>query len=196
MGELLLVRHGQTTWSQTGQHTGGTDLPLTDEGEAQSRRLASLLARVANVTTLVTSPLHRATCTAALAFPDGPPPIVDDDLVEWDYGVYEGLTTPQIQQERPGWWLWTDGAEGGESPGQVQTRCLRVLERVRPRLADGDVALVGHGHTSSAIAAAWLGLPAAGGGLLTLSAGSVTVLGEHHGHPVILSSNQLPEATS
>ncbi len=189
MGELVLVRHGQTTWSQTGQHTGTTDLPLTDEGEAQAGRLAALLGQVADV---VTSPLQRALSTTRLAFPDGPEPTVDDDLVEWDYGAYEGLTTPQIREDRPGWWLWTDGAPGGESPEQVQARCRRVLHRVRPLLLGGDVALVGHGHTSAALAAAWLDLPASGGGLLTLAAGSVTVLGTHHGHPVIVRSNQLP----
>lgn len=189
MGELLLVRHGQTTWSQTGQHTGSTDLPLTEEGEAQAARLATLLT---GVTDVVTSPLRRARCTAELAFPDIAAPTVDDDLVEWDYGTYEGLTTPQIREDRPGWWLWTDGAPQGETPEQVQARCRRVLDRVRARLSDGDVALVGHGHTSSALAAAWLGLPASGGGLFTLDAGSVTVLGTHHGHPVLVRSNQMP----
>lgn len=189
MGELFLVRHGQTTWSQTGQHTGTTDLPLTETGEAQSARLATLLVGIEDV---VTSPLRRARCTAELAFPGGPGPIVDEDLAEWDYGTYEGLTTPQIRADRPGWWLWTDGAPGGETPEQVQARCRRVLDRVRPRLHDGDVALVGHGHTGAALAAAWLGLPASGGGLLTLDAGSVTVLGTHHDHPVLVRSNQLP----
>lgn len=188
MGELLLVRHGQTTWSQTGQHTGATDLPLTERGEAQARRLATVLGGVASV---FTSPLQRALRTTELAFPDQAV-TVDDDLVEWDYGAYEGLTTPQIQQDRPGWWLWTDGAAGGETAQDVRARCERVLGRVRPLLAGGDVALVGHGHTSAALAAAWLDLPASGGGLLMLDAGSVTVLGRHHDHPVVVRSNEVP----
>ncbi|HKT02549.1 MAG TPA: histidine phosphatase family protein, partial [Rugosimonospora sp.] len=144
MGEIVLVRHGQTEWSAAGRHTSFTDLPLTAEGERQAKGLAPVLAgrRFAAV---LSSPRRRARDTAALA--GLVVTAVDGDLAEWDYGGYEGLTTPEIREQRPGWDLWRDGCPGGESPEQVGQRLDRVLERAAAALDGGDVALVAHGHS-------------------------------------------------
>lgn len=181
------MRHGQTDWSRTHRHTGRTDLPLTAHGERQAASLAPALAR-RRLAAAFTSPLQRAGRTAALA---GLSAQVDDDLVEWDNGAYEGRTTAEIRRERAGWWLWTDGAPGGESADQVGERCARVLARVAPALADGDVALVGHGHALRVLAAVWLGLPPSAGGLFTLDAAAVSVLGVYRDHRVVLRWNDV-----
>ena len=149
MCELILLRHGETEWSLAGRHTGRTDVPLTQRGEAAAAALAPLLAR-RHIVAAFTSPAQRAVRTAALAGLTGAK--LDPDLWEWDYGGYEGLTTQQIRETRPGWYLWRDGVIPGDAdhPGetveQVGERADQVLGRVMPLLADGDVALVAHGH--------------------------------------------------
>jgi broad specificity phosphatase PhoE len=204
VGDLLLLRHGETEWSRTGRHTGRTDVPLTPYGEQQARSVGRLLAgrRFALV---LTSPLERAARTAALA--GLTEPVVDPDLVEWDYGAYEGLTSEQIQARgNPGWRIFRDGvalrdpAEPGSSPGEslhdVATRVAAVLARVRPTLeatpADGggDVALVGHGHALRILATVWLERPPEMGAQLVLGPASVSVLGHEHGVPAILGWNR------
>lgn len=188
MGELLLVRHGETEWSRTHRHTGRTDIALTPYGERQATALRPVLA--GRPLTAFTSPLRRATRTAELA--TGRRDVsVDPDLVEWDNGGYEGRTTHDIRTERPGWWIWTDGAPGGESWQQVGERCARTLARVRTLLDDGDVVLFGHGHALRALAAVWVGLPAWQGGIFTQDAGSLSVLGYYRDHPVVKGWNDV-----
>jgi probable phosphoglycerate mutase len=195
MGELILVRHGETEWSAEGRHTGRTDVQLTAAGEAAAAALAPALAR-RPIRAAFTSPASRAERTAGLAGLTGAEP--DPDLQEWDYGGYEGLTAAQIRAERPGWYLWRDGvipgdaARPGETLDQVGARADAVLARVRPLLADGDVALVGHGHTLRVLTARWLRLEPVGGRLFRLDTGSVSVLGTEHGEPVIRSLNEPP----
>lgn len=187
MGDLLLVRHGETEWSRDHKHTGRTDIALTAHGEAQARSLAGPLG--GRDLLVYTSPLVRARRTAELAgFEDA---IVDEDLVEWDNGDYETRTTADIRAERPGWWIWTDPPPGGESAAEVEVRCRRTLARVAGPLADGDVVLFGHGHSLRALAAVWVGLPASNGGIFTLDAGAVCVLGTYRDHPVVMSWNDV-----
>jgi broad specificity phosphatase PhoE len=186
MGELILVRHGETEWARDGRHTGRTDVPLTPRGEEQARSLAPLLADRAIVLTVV-SPAQRARRTAELSGLTGAE--TDDRLWEWDYGAYEGRTTPQIGEERPGWYLWRDGVVGGETVEQVGARVDGVLDRVRPSLAEGDVALVAHGHVLRVLTARWLGLPPSGGRLFRLDTGTLSTLGTEHDQPVIRSWN-------
>ena len=183
MGELWLVRHGETPWSITGQHTGRTDLALTTKGEAQASGLAARLTRPWSI--VLTSPLARAARTADLAGLAATP---EDGLMEWDYGPAEGRTTAELSAERGGWSVWTDPALP-ESPEQVGARAERVLERVAAPLESGDVCLVGHGHALRILAAVWLGLPAASGRMFALSPASVSVLGLEHDRPVMRSWN-------
>ena len=194
MGELLLVRHGQTEWTRGAQHTGLTDVALTPYGERQAESLAPVLAS-RRLVAAYASPLVRARRTAQLAGVDA---TLDDDLVEWDNGDYEGRTTAQIREDRPGWWLWTDGAPGGEDWRQVGVRCARTVERVLPDLEQGDVVLFGHGHALRALAAVWVGLPAWQGGIFTQDPASVSTLGYYRGHRVVLRWNDVtahpPEA--
>jgi probable phosphoglycerate mutase len=179
MGDLWLVRHGETPWSRTGQHTGRTDVPLTPHGEEQAR---GLKARLDHPWSLVlTSPLLRASRTAELA---GLAAIPEEGLVEWDYGHAEGRTTAELNRERGGWSIWTD-TELPETPEEVGVRAEKVLELVAPALEAGDVCLVGHGHALRILTAVYLGLPAVDGRLLTLSPASVSVLGTEHELPVI-----------
>ncbi len=198
MGELLLVRHGETEWTLSRQHTSYTDLSLTANGERQARAIAPVLAQRRIALTLV-SPLRRARRTALLAGLTHPQ--VEPNLHEWNYGGYEGRTSADIRRERPGWSLWTDGvAPGrqdnpGEGPEQVAARCDRVLARVRPLLNDhlaGDVTLVAHGHLLRVMAARQLGLPAAAGAMFRLDTGTVSSLGLEHGRPVVTSWNEAP----
>jgi broad specificity phosphatase PhoE len=195
MGELLLIRHGETAWSRTGQYGGRTDLPLTDAGVAAGRALGPLLAR-RQVAAVFVSPLSRAVRTAELAgLPDVKP---DPDLLEWDYGGYEGMTEGQIRAARPGWDLWRDGVIGGdvqagETLRQVTARTDAVLDRVRPLLRDGDVAIIGHGHLQRVLAARWLGLdPAAARMLSHPHTGTLSALAYEHEQPVISAWNVLP----
>ena len=192
MGDLILLRHGETEWSLAGKHTGRTDIPLTQRGEAAAEALAPLLAR-RHIVAGFTSPAQRATKTAALAGLAGAEP--DPDLWEWDYGSYEGLTTEQIRQTRPGWYLWRDGVipgnadNPGETLAQVGERADRVLGRAMPLLADGDVALVAHGHVLRVLTARYLRLEPTAGRMFRLDTGTLSTLGTEHGEPVITSWN-------
>ena len=184
MAEVVLVRHGQTEWSRDGRHTGRTDIPLTERGEADAKALGKRLARPFRL--VLTSPLSRAARTAELA---GLTAAVDDDLVEWDYGPEEGRTTEQARETRPGWSVWDDTGLG-ESLEAMAERQRRVLDRVRPVLDRGeDACLVGHGHALRVLAACWLGLSPGVGQQLVLGAGSISVLGHEHGCPALLSWN-------
>ncbi|TDC50482.1 histidine phosphatase family protein [Jiangella ureilytica] len=179
--EIWLVRHGQTEWSRDGKHTGATDLPLTPVGEEAARSLAARLDGAA-FGLVLSSPLQRARVTAELAgFASAE---LDDDLREWDYGDYEGITTPQIRETDPDWSLWTDGAPGGERPKDVETRVDRVVERLRS--FDGEKALVfAHGHILRVLGARWVGLPVADGARLRLDTATVSVLGWERETPAI-----------
>ncbi len=195
MGDLIVLRHGETEWSLAGKHTGRTDIPLTPRGEAAAAALAPLLSR-RDIVAVFSSPAQRAVTTAALAGLAHAKP--DPDLWEWDYGGYEGLTTGQIVQTRPGWYLWRDGVIPGdaEHPGetveQVGERADRVLARVTPLLADGDVALVAHGHVLRVLTARYLRLEPTGGKLFRLDTGTLSTLGTEHAEPVITSWNVPP----
>ena len=186
MGELFLLRHGETEWSRAGRHTGRTDVPLTSQGESDGRQLCERLHGT-NFARIFSSPLARARRTPELA---GLSPEIEPDLLEWDYGGYEGLTTAEIRaQGHSGWLIFTDGVVAGPTPGetleQVAQRGRRVLDRVRPALEAGDVALVGHGHALRVLACDWLGRAPDLGQQLILDAGSVSVLGEEHDVPAI-----------
>jgi broad specificity phosphatase PhoE len=197
MGDLILLRHGETEWSKAGKHTGRTDIPLSPEGKAAAAALAPALAR-RHFVAVFSSPAQRARDTAELA---GLTNItIDPDLQEWDYGGYEGLTTPQIRQQRPGWYLWRDGVvpkdaeHPGESVNQVGARADAVLAMVRPLLTQGDVALVSHAHMLRVLTARWLGLDPDCGRLFRLGTGTLSVLGTEHDMPVILTWNVPPAA--
>ena len=180
MSELLsvlyLARHGETAWSLSGQHTGRTDLPLTERGERNARALGERL-RGLTVARVFTSPLQRAARTCELAG-FGAAAEVDPDLVEWDYGQYEGRRTAEIHVERPDWQLFRDGCPEGESPSQIGARADRVVGRVRA--VKGDVLVFSSGHFLRVLAARWLGLDAAGGRYLLLSTASLSALGYEH----------------
>jgi len=194
---LVLVRHGSTSWSVSGRHTGRTDVPLDAQGEQAARALADPLAAASFVQVRV-SPLQRATRTADLA--GLRPVIVDDDLMEWDYGGYEGLTTEQIRTARGDHWrVFDDGvAPGGpgQTPGEniyeLADRARHVLLRVREPLTRGPVALVGHGHALRVLATVWLGLPPQSGAMLELGTGSVSVLSSARDVPAIRLWNIQP----
>ena len=197
MGDLILLRHGQTEWSEAGRHTGRTDIPLTVQGEACAVAMVPVLAG-RHIAFAFTSPAKRAARTAELAgLTDA---VSDPDLWEWDYGGYEGMTTAQIQEHRPGWSLWRDGVipgdadHPGETAEQVGARVDRVLARVRLLFADGDVVLVGHAHVLRVLTARWLRLDEAGGRLFRLNTGTISTLGTEHGSPVILTWNVPPAA--
>jgi probable phosphoglycerate mutase len=195
MGDLILLRHGETEWSLAGKHTGRTDIPLTPKGEAAAKALAPVLAR-RDIVAVFTSPARRAVTTAALAGLSNAKP--EPDLWEWDYGGYESLTTAQIQETRPGWYLWRDGVipgdaqHPGESIEQVAHRVGRLLARVVPLLPGGDVALVAHGHVLRVLTACYLMLPPGGGRLFKLDTGTVSTLGFEHEVHVISSWNVPP----
>jgi broad specificity phosphatase PhoE len=197
MGDLILLRHGETEWSLSGRHTGRTDIPLTAHGEAAATALAPVLARH-HIAAVFSSPARRAVTTAALAGLDHAQP--DPDLWEWDYGGYEGLTTTQISEQRPGWYLWRDGVIPGdaEHPGetveQVGQRVDRVLARALLLLAGGDVVLVAHGHVLRVLTARYLGLEPSAGRLFQLDTGTISTLGTEHDQPVIASWNASPAA--
>ena len=183
--QLWLVRHGETEWSASGQHTGRTDLPLTLEGKRQAREIATFLGCRAFALVL-TSPLQRARETCQLAG-YGDSAIIDANLREWDYGDYEGRTTPQIQIERPGWSVWRDGVIGGESLEQLASRAQKVIDRVLSSSA--DVLVFAHGHILRVLTACWLGLPPEAGRLFALGTASVSILGYEHDTRVITQWN-------
>lgn len=184
---LVLVRHGATEWSRTGRHTGRTDVPLDEGGRIQAAALGARLAAM-GIDRVLSSPLARARATCELAgLGDGSE--VVDELVEWDYGAYEGLTTPEIRDERPGWHLFRDGCPGGESPDDVGARAdvlLGLLAACRP---GSTAALFGHGHILRVLAARWLALDPGAGQLLTLAAGSLSVLGHERETRVVETWN-------
>ena len=173
---VYLARHGETAWSLTGQHTGLTDLPLTPRGERNARRLGARLSGLV-FASVFTSPLQRAVRTCELAG-FGAAAKTDPNLVEWNYGDYEGLTTPQIQAKRPGWQLFRDGCPGGESPDQVGRRADRVISRLRE--FPGDVLVFSSGHFLRVLAARWLGLEPAAGKYLILKTASLSGLAYEH----------------
>jgi probable phosphoglycerate mutase len=195
MGEIVVVRHGATEWSRDGRHTGVTDLPLLPDGEEDARRLGAVLAE-RQIAAAVVSPLARARRTAELAglTGDGVDVRIDPDLVEVDYGGYEGRTTKDISEElgRP-WSLWADGTVPGDTPGEslaeVGRRVDRVLDEVRPLLADGDVALVAHGHVLRILTARYLGLAPEAGALFKLETGRFGLLGSEHDWPALSGWN-------
>jgi broad specificity phosphatase PhoE len=170
---VYLARHGETAWSLTGQHTGITDLPLTERGERNARRLGERLASLV-FAKVFTSPLQRATRTCELAG-FGSAAEADRDLVEWNYGEYEGLRTAEIHAKRPDWQLFLDGCPGGESPEQVGVRADRVVSRVRA--TNGDVLIFSSGHFLRVLTARWLGIEPAAGRFFMLDTASLSVLG-------------------
>lgn len=178
--KLWLGRHGETEWSLSGQHTGRTDIPLTDNGRKAAKALAPILDSI-DFSLVLSSPLSRARDTAALAGFDGPE--IDDDLLEWDYGDYEGATTREVRETVPGWSIWSHGAEGGETSEDVATRVDRVISRVR--LTDGPCIVFGHVHALRVLTARWLGLDARDGRLFALAAGAISVVGYEHEWPTI-----------
>ena len=173
---VYLARHGETAWTLSGQHTGRTDLPLTERGELQARALGERL-RGSVFAKVLTSPSQRAVRTCALAG-FGADAEVDPDLAEWDYGDYEGRRTAEILTERPDWRLFRDGAPGGEMPEQIGARADRVIAKIRA--VDGNVLLVSSAHISRVLTARWLGLPPAGGRYFWLSTASLSTLGYEH----------------
>jgi len=188
-GEVLLVRHAETEWSRDGRHTGRTDIPLSEPGREAAQALADRLGRLRLAKVLV-SPSRRAQETCDLCGL-GAQAQVRSELLEWDYGDYEGLTSAQIRAERPDWDLWRDGCPGGESPTEVGVRADSVIaELVR---IGGPAAVFSHGHTLRVLGARWIELQAQGGGRLALSTGALCTLGHEHGTGVILSWNDTGE---
>jgi broad specificity phosphatase PhoE len=180
---VYLARHGETAWSLSGQHTGRTDLPLTEGGERNARALGARLRGLVFAKTF-TSPLQRAVRTCELAgFGNGAE--LDPDLMEWDYGQYEGRRTAEILEERPDWQLFRDGCPGGETPAEIGARADRVVSRVRA--VHGDALLFSSGHILRVLAARWLGLEAAGGRSFVLGTAALCILGYEHnlGEPAI-----------
>lgn len=178
------MRHGATAWSKSGKHTSVTDVPLLPEGEDDARALGPRLAEH-GFEQVLTSPRQRARRTAALAgFPEA---VVDEDLVEWDYGDYEGITTPEIREHDPAWSIWDGVTPGGETAAQITARLDRLIERVRA--VEGDTLIFAHGHCLRALAARWVGEPVALGRFLFLGTATLSVLGDDRGQPAILSWN-------
>ena len=167
---VFAIRHGKTAWSLSGQHTGTTDIPLTDNGHRLAERI------------VLCSPMQRARETCQLAGL-GDRAIIDPDLVEWNYGEYEGLTPKQVREVAPGWLIFRDGCPGGETPEQVGARVDRVI--ARSRAIDGDTALFAHGHVLRVFVARWIGLPARGGQHFLLNTGTLCVLGYYCAIPAV-----------
>ncbi len=193
-GRLVLVRHGETAWSAQGRHTGRTDVPLTDRGEDQARALRPAVARL-DVALALCSPLERARRTAELAGLDAE---VDDDLVEWDYGGYEGVSTPEIRERLgdPGWTVFRDGVVPGDTPGEtveeVAARASRVLLRAEEPLSRGDVVLVAHAHLLRVLAATRLRQDPRFAAHLLLQPATLSILTEEHGVPAVDTWNLAP----
>jgi probable phosphoglycerate mutase len=189
---LFLLRHGQTEWSVNGRHTGRTDIPLTPAGEGQARAAGATLRTLlgGSPSLVLSSPRTRARRTADLAGLRVDE--ITEDLGEWDYGDYEGITTPKIREAVPGWTVWSHPIPGGESADEVGARADKLLDRVRTALPGGDVIVVGHGHFSRVLVSRWLGLPATAGVHFGLDPASVTVLGDERGEPQIEHLNIPP----
>lgn len=187
--QILLVRHGETDWTLSGQHTSRTDLPLTENGRRRAAPLQDALAK-RTFALVLTSPLRRARETCELAgFRDRAE--VSEDLREWDYGDYEGLTSPQIRDINPDWDLWRDGCPGGESPDQVGGRADRVIERLRG--AGGDGLAFAHGHILRAVTARWLQMPVSAGARFVFFPGAIGTLGYERETEVVVGWNGAPE---
>jgi len=184
-GELVLVRHGETEWSRSGRHTSYTDVELTKRGTGQAALAGTKLAmRKRPFAAVFTSPMRRAQETCRIAgLADGA--VVTDDLCEWDYGEYEGFTTPKIRESAPGWTIFTGDPPGGETAAGVGARADRIIERARAAAIGGDVALFSHGHFLRVLGARWVGLPPRDGALLRLDTATICVLGHEHGNRVI-----------
>jgi len=189
MQQVYLIRHGETEWSLSGQHTSVTDIPLTQNGRELAKRLAPILAKE-TFALVLTSPLERARMTSELSG-FGAQAVVEPDLLEWNYGEYEGLTTKQIHISRPGWLLFQDGCPGGENPEQVGARADRVIARVRA--VDGDVLLFAHGHIFRVFAARWLGLTVVAGSHFLLDTATLNILGYYQGIPAVKRWNDILE---
>ena len=188
---VYVIRHGETAWSLSGQHTGTTDLPLTDNGRRRAERLRPLLLKETFALVLV-SPMQRARQTCELAGL-GNGAVLEADLVEWNYGEYEGLTPKQIHEKVPGWLIFRDGCPGGEMPEQVGARVDRVIARARA--VEGDVALFAHGHVLRVLAARWIGLPAGAGEHFVLDTGTLSILGYYREIPAVSVWNGLLPTT-
>jgi broad specificity phosphatase PhoE len=184
--EVVLIRHGETTWSRSGQHTGRTDLPLTERGRRQAEALGAAMAAIP-VARILTSPLQRATETCRLAGLTG---TEVDDLVEWDYGDYEGRTTAEIREEVPGWTVWDGPVPGGERLDEVAARADRVIAGIEA--AGEDVAVVSHGHFLRVLAARWLELPPIEGRRLLLDTATLCLLGGERGVRAVRRWNAPP----
>lgn len=179
--QVYLARHGETEWSLSGQHTGITDIPITENGRNLAKRLAPVLA-TERFALVLTSPLERARKTCELAGL-GEHAEIDRDLMEWNYGEYEGLTPKQIDARAPGWMLFRDGCPGGETPEEAAARADRVIERVRA--VEGNIALFAHGHIFRVFAARWLGLPPAAGCHFLLDTATLSILSYYRNIPAV-----------
>lgn len=186
MTEIVVVRHGETEWSVAHRHTGRTDLPMTEQGRERARQVGTELAG-RSFSLVLCSPLRRARETCELAG-FGEAAEICDDLREWDYGEYEGLTTAVIRESNPGWNLWRDGCPGGEFPWHVKERTDRVLERLRA--AEGDAAAFAHGHILRALTARWLAMDVPAGARFALAAGGIGVLGYERETEVMVEWNR------
>ncbi len=182
---VYVIRHGETEWSLNGQHTGITDIPLTENGLERAKLLQPVLAKE-SFALVLTSPLQRARVTCQLSGL-GNMAEVDQNLVEWNYGEYEGVTSKEIHKKVPGWMVFNDGAPGGETPEQVGARADRVITRVRS--VNGDVALFAHGHIFRVLVARWLDLPATAGRNFLLDTGTLNILSYYRGFPAVKTWN-------
>lgn len=193
-GHLYLLRHGETEWSLSGQHTGRTDIPLTPNGEKRARDAGRMLAGLRGddnpLALVMSSPRTRALKTADLA--ELTVDEVTEDLSEWDYGELEGLSTPQIRETIPGWTVWTHPCPGGETADDISVRAARVLSQARAKLSEGDVVLVGHGHFSRVLVATWLGMRPENGVHFALDAAAIAELGDERGVPQVRRLNVPP----
>jgi probable phosphoglycerate mutase len=181
MNQIFLVRHGETEWSLSGQHTGITDIPLTEKGREVAKLFEPFFAKI-NFSLVLTSPMGRARTTCELAGL-GKQAKIDPDLKEWNYGEYEGLTTKEIQERSPDWILFRDGCPGGERPEEMKTRVDRLMAKIRS--VDGSVALFAHGHVLRVLVARWVGLPVEAGAHFMLDTATLSVLSYYREIPAV-----------